>query len=132
MRAAYGFSDPRGFLDDNGYVIDDTKSGLTCSTLVLAVFEHVGHTLLSYDHWCYGPEDQAERQRYIASYAAKNPKEPEQIYRLESEAASYRYAPLQVAGAAMSARPPASFDEAESNGKSIRRLLERRRFRRPP
>src|SRR5437868_1343597 len=45
----YGFSDPRGFFDNDGNIVfGPGQVGLTCATLVLAVFDLSGVPLVDY------------------------------------------------------------------------------------
>ena len=112
----YGFSDPRGFFDVNGNIIfGPNQVGLTCSTIILAIFDLSGTPLVEYDSWPIRSDD-ADFQRnllqHLRSHSSQRPEDFEHFKKVESEVGNIRFRPLEVAGSALSEHRPVNFAQA--------------------
>jgi hypothetical protein len=118
----YGFSSPEAFFDGKGNIQKD-RVGLTCATLVLAIFHQVGISVIDYSTWpklnAKDRKDRAGMGRHIAKG------DPSQAVKLETDATKSRYKPLHVAGAisADEARRPVRFRSAIQLGGKVRKML---------
>jgi hypothetical protein len=118
----YGFSDPNAFFDADGQMIPNTV-GLTCATLVLAIFHQVGIPLLKYP-WPQRQTDMEFWNRMKDHIAETN---PEQAARMEKDGIRCRYHPREVAGAASVAdKRPVPFEMALIIATEIKQMLEKR------
>ena len=118
----YGFSSPEAFFDANGQIRGD-RVGLTCATIVLAVFHQVGVKLIDYLDWPkLDAQDRAERNRMTEIIRRKD---SVQATKLASDATESRYTPLQVAGASAADADhwPVKHQTATYLGDKIKRLL---------
>ena len=119
----YGFSSPDAFFDDEGH-ISEGKVGLTCATLVLAIYHQVGIKLLDYSTWpTLTAEDKAERTRMKMHISINH---PQQAAKLDTNATKSRYSPLQVAGAsaAEASSRPVKYRDADYLGAKIQKQLK--------
>jgi hypothetical protein len=118
----YGFSSPEAFFQDDGRVRKD-RVGLTCATLVLAIFHQVGIRIIDYSTW---PKLNAKDKRDRAEFAKHiRATDPAQYCRLETDATKSRYKPIHVAGAisADAGRRPVRFRSAIQLGGRVRKML---------
>jgi hypothetical protein len=118
----YGFSSPEAFFDDGGKIREE-GIGLTCATLVLALFHQVGIKLIDYSTWPKLSREDKKAWKDMAEHIGG--KHLDQYRKLETDATKSRYRPLHVAGAfsADATRRPVRFRSAIQLGGKVRRML---------
>jgi hypothetical protein len=119
----YGFSDPQGFFDERGVmVVSEDKIGLTCASLVLAIFHISGSALVEYSTWKPRADDvvaQFELKRELLA------NDPVHSTRAATQIGKVRYRPLEVVGAAVGRKLPMKATTARRWAKRLAALLER-------
>jgi len=118
----YGFSSPEAFFDDGGNIRKE-GIGLTCATLVLAIFHQVGIKLIDYSTWPKLSRADKKACGEMGEHIRGN--DLHQFHKLETDATKSRYRPLHVAGAvsADATRRPVRFRSAIQLGGKVRRML---------
>jgi hypothetical protein len=122
----YAFGDPSEAFDENHkFIPGNQRVGLTCASFVLAVLEQAGIRLVIREDW---GENYDDPQFYrwiiralsgeIPGYPAANPDHVAAV-RAQIAAGAIRYRPIEVAGAATSDSPPASFARAIGLGRDL-------------
>lgn len=123
----YSFGIPQRAFDSRSkkFLVGPSKSGLTCASFVLAVFDCAGLPLVYYSGWP-PPDDEDKRwqQSVLADLRRRNAN-PEHIAAVEREVGnSVRYRPEQVAGAAaIRAAGPIRYRYAKAIGVDVVRCL---------
>lgn len=104
-RVPYGFSLPDGFFDQatGEMLLGPEKVGLTCATLVLALFHMIGIQLIDYSSWKSRPDDEKEQKKLIGILTSKK-YDPVYIKAVERQANGFRYRPEEVMASALT--PP--------------------------
>jgi hypothetical protein len=118
----YGFSDPRGFFDSEGNIaFGPGEVGLTCASIILAIFDLSGFPLLRYDTWEARDDDADALRDIIRSQRPHYPGEVEHFDRLEAqvEEGTARFRPLEVAGGALADDPPIDFESSKTLASQI-------------
>jgi hypothetical protein len=118
----YAFRYPTGTgVNKYGEVILGEGVGLTCATLVVAVFEAARVPFVDLTGWVERPDDEPRFRKLldlmrdgIPGFAP--PAEPEHIARVEAELPCIRFRPEEAAAAGMTDRRPVTFDQAERGG----------------
>lgn len=103
----YGFSPPDGALTVTGH-LEAGVIGLTCASLVLAIFDRAELPLVDYLTWPVRPEDQVW-QEWIVDILRKNG-ELNQMKSVEQQIPATRYRPVEVAAAAACEGHPVDFE----------------------
>ena len=125
----YGFSSPNECFDiDTAQLLfgEDYPDfvGLTCATLVLAVFGYAGFHLVEYDTWPENREDDKDFQEEIIRIFIGIPGiEDSHIDKMRKDVGKARFRPLEVAGAALAYPPPAKFEIADQMGQLVSKKL---------
>lgn len=108
----YSFSAPNGCFDatTGDALFGPTKTGLTCATFVLAVFDSVGISLLKYDSWPAKREGDDEWRAFVIEELGKAKANAAHLDAVLRESPGTRYRPDDVAAAAAAYPPSATFD----------------------
>ena len=114
----YGFNEPKFSFDEatGAFLFGETKLGLTCSTFILAVFEHVGVNLINYQTWKDRPDDDEWR---IATAKRIEQRYPEHAQLILNSPHAPRYRPPDVTVAAALFPPPLIFNQAVEHGNQV-------------
>ena len=105
----YAFSSPRGFFNEKMKVNERSGAiGLTCATLVLAVFDVLLIDLVQLDSWPIRSDDSSRREDIVLQISAPEPHRTAVL----SESSVPQYRPLEVAGAGARKRYPVHFIKA--------------------
>ena len=92
----YGLYYRNGTFTDEGLVkLDESASGLTCATFVLAVFASEGYKLIHTEEWPIREEDEEWHKSIIATLI-QHGAEPEHITNVISEKGCARFRPEEV------------------------------------
>lgn len=129
----YGFSHPSNCFDEETarFLFGTSRVGLTCASLVLAVFHFADFPLIEYESWENRPDD-AEWQVYMCEQMeARGASDAEINARRRAEVGSFRYRPEEVAAASMEYSPPVTFAVAQKLGEEIVIELNQRRHDTP-
>jgi hypothetical protein len=121
----YGFSSPKGFfkngIPNDFQKLDNGRLGLTCASLVLAVFDSTGASLVRYWTWAIRKEDKAKREELVRNMFAKmGPKHAAAVL----VEVGPRYQPLEVAGSVVCGKPPISFGTAIATRRQLEAFLK--------
>ena len=103
------------------YIRGQIGDGLTCATLVLAVFESCGFELLLKSTWELRDDDEEFREKVIAALA-RQPQDASTVAHIQAIRASplqVRYRPEEVAAGVGCSDAPLSFARAVEVGRSI-------------
>jgi len=118
----YSFSSPKGFFDENmEHEEGPDKTGLTCATFVLGVFNAARVDLVRYNSWPIRPGD-LDWRNYVMPLVRMPPDLICKVQNGEVEV-SPRYHPLEVAGAAAIGRYPVRFRTARKYARHIYEML---------
>jgi hypothetical protein len=117
----YGFSPPTDAFDEETgrHLFGPTRTGLTCATFVLAVFQRAGLQLVRYESWPVGRPGDAEWQARIVDALQRTGAIQEHVQAVRSEIGSVRFRPEEVAGAAAFSNLPADFHPVSELGEAI-------------
>jgi hypothetical protein len=107
----YGFSPPESFFDVTANYVQTDGEGLTCATLVLAVFHRSGVTLIHYHTWPARPEDAAWQQKVVDFFRNSKMTNAE-VDAMANTIGRRRFRTLEVAGAACADEYPVDFQIA--------------------
>jgi len=121
----YGFDDFRKCLKlDGEYNSTEDSTGMTCSTLVLAVFYTCNCHLVIYESWPQRQEDIIWRTNVLRAYISTHRDEMRMIRCLQEQIdTSIRFRPLEVGGSASSEILPVAFGDAVKLAEEIGTLL---------
>lgn len=124
----YSFGTPVNAFDEKTkkFLLGPTRTGLTCASFVLAVFERAKLRLVYYRGWPSPDSDDIKWQQSILEYLRGNPLvSREHIDAVEREVGnSVRYRPEQVAAAAaIRKRRPVKYKYAKSLGEDVVRFV---------
>jgi hypothetical protein len=127
----YSFGSPNDAFDleNRKFLFGPSKSGLTCASFVLAVFDCAKLQLVAYSGWPKPDEDDVRWQQSILKILKEKERQgkasPEHIAAVEREIGnSVRYRPEQVAGAAaIRSRRPVNYRMAKAVGSDVVRFL---------
>lgn len=108
----YGFSPPDQFLDSSASFGTVPGEGLTCASLILAVFHRSGVPLVAYDTWETDEHDLQQQLRFVIHFRDTDKMTHEEANALATTIGRARYRPLQVAGAACADGLPADYTTA--------------------
>lgn len=123
-KVRYGFRYDRSHFERSGELrLGPDEVGLTCATLVLAVYRSVGLELLRLDEWPAREEDAARWATLLAMLEAHGV-DAAHLKALRGQTNARRYRPGEVA-AGSSVPPPCSFAEASSRARSLARVRGR-------
>jgi hypothetical protein len=124
---AFRYSTGAG-VNKDGEVILGTGLGLTCATLVMAVFDAARVPFVDLSDWVERPDDGPRCRKLlqlmtdgIPGFAP--PAEPEHVAEVEAELPCIRFRPEEAAAVGMADRRPASFDQVERAGRWISERL---------
>jgi hypothetical protein len=122
----YAFSHPNDFFDTSGNLIKGpAKTGLTCASFVLAVFNGARIPLADLTTWpAPTPEDQKRQLELLQKLIDDPLVDREHVEAAKGELDNTRYHPLDVAGAGAADDLPASYNFASKIGTEIRSLLD--------
>jgi hypothetical protein len=94
----YGFSDFKHWVREDGTLaFDESKSGLTCASFVLAVLDAAHIDLIDFETWPEPDEDDKERKKRVMLWPSNDT--PSRIFTLLNEFTQKRYRPEHVGGA---------------------------------
>jgi hypothetical protein len=127
-RIPYASGPPIGAFDAHTkrFLLGPTRTGLTCASFVLAVFERAKLRLVTYSGWPSPDSIDIEFQQFVLDNLRGHPGvSTEHIDVVEREVGtSVRYRPEQVAGAAaIRGRRPVRYKHAKAIGNDIVRFL---------
>lgn len=121
----YAFSKPNGFFDSKTgrMLLGPNKIGLTCATLVLALFHLAGVTLIDYTTWT-SREDDLDRQKVLLDMLRhpNSKASDEHIKAVESEIDGFRFRPSEVISASITPPSVTSMAELEPLGLEVERI----------
>lgn len=121
----YSFRYPQGAgVDPTGEMLLGDGVGLTCSTLVLAVFETAKIPYLDPSGWVERPGDKSKQQELLKAMREgipgfAPPAAPVHIAKVEAELPCIRIRPEEVASAGMTDHRPIDYERAERYGRWI-------------
>jgi hypothetical protein len=122
-RIPYGFGPSHACLDQESgkYLFGPTGFGLTCATFVFAVFTRAGLELAHYATWPLDrPGDRDWQNAIVDELRKRSTATDEHIHAVENDIGTMaRFRPEEVAGAAIAASIPASFQIAEERSRQI-------------
>jgi hypothetical protein len=121
----YAFRYPSGAgVNRDGEVILGEGVGLTCATLVMAVFDAAKVPYTELTEWVERPDDQVRYEKLlqmmrdgIENFA--EPADPEHIARVQAELPCIRFRPEEAAAVGIADWRPASFEQVERAGRWI-------------
>ena len=124
----FAFSPPNDCIDaqTGQFLFGPTRCGLTCATLVLAVFQAAGVPLVRYDEWPAGRPGDADWQRMVVeNLRASGRASFEHLAAMESEIGknAARFRLEEVAGAATIPDGPATFVRAVAASSTVLKAL---------
>jgi hypothetical protein len=113
----YGWSEPTDCFDPQTakHLFGDgsDRTGLTCASFVLAVFEFARLRLIRYRTWVARADEDAEWQRWIVELLSRAPTvAPARIEALRRGIGGFRFRPEEVGGAAARWPPASNFIQA--------------------
>lgn len=117
----YGISHPDDCFDKRtgAHLFGSTRSGLTCATLVLGVFEYADIWLIDYDSWQYRQDD-ADWQDWVCQQLERGGAPQQEINaRRREEIDGFRYRPEEVFAAGVLYPPSTRFRDARRVGEEI-------------
>jgi hypothetical protein len=126
----YGFSDPRRewFNDLGAFNHQPLGEGLTCSSFVLAALEDAGVSIADLDSWTDRPDDNEQRDQWIARYAERRQAWEGNLAAhfdaIATNRAGLRCRLMEMLGAASSPYFPADFTRAKARGRVLERCAE--------
>ncbi len=121
----YGYSSPVNFFDNqSGEIIKDNRNvGLTCSTLILAIFHMIGISIIDYSSWIYREEDKIKQLYYLEYMKKEGFFTKEHREKVKQQIEGFRYRPEEVVAAAVTPNEIRTMAELEPLGKEIVSML---------
>ena len=125
----YGFGLPKDpIVNRDGEILFGGSVGLTCATLVLAIFEAVRIPFVDYADWVARPEDDARHRRLLGMIRTGipgqiPPADAAHIDKMEKELPCIRVRPEEVAAIGLCDQRPAKLSQVEPIGKLIIKLI---------
>lgn len=126
MDGARRLSEPNDSNPSGKFLFGPTRFGLTCATLVLAVFQAAGVPLVKYDEWPVGRPGDADWQwMVVENLRASGQGSAQHLAAMESEIGknAARFRPEEVAGAATISDLPATFVQALAASSAVLQAL---------
>ena len=116
----FGYSHPSDCFDavTGKHLFGSSKDGLTCATLVLAVFDYSKLQLIDYESWQPRSDDSDWQERMIDLLEEKGAPQSEISARRE-DIGCFRYRPEEVAAASAIFPPQVKFKDAKAIGERI-------------
>lgn len=101
------------------YARNKAGEGLTCATLILAVFDALGFPVLDLKSWKQRDDDRNHLNTLVNFLRAHSSATEEHVAAMEARPSGIRYRPQEVAGAVSEEAFPVTFERASALGAEV-------------
>jgi len=125
-RVPYGFSVPDNFFDKTTgeMILAPGNVGLTCATLVLAIFHMIGLNLIDYSSWS-SRESDLVAQNSLRDHLETQGEKQAFVDAVEAQINGFRYRPEEVMAAALTSKDINTKNQLEPLGEEVVRKILR-------